>query len=144
MPKTYQELLRKIELGAGDVRSTGDQLTSRIKAFESWLGKLPGRLPAECILKDEDDEEFATFLSLIKEGKSWTLYVITYFLPDGSVTNRIPLRDAAIQTKVLAIETFPQLLEALAERQRNLVDCGQKSISKFDAFATEIGLEEGA
>lgn len=67
--KKPQEILRLIKDGAGNVRTAGEELTSRIRAFEAWLGKLPGRVEAECELWSDDYGQFASYLSFERDGK---------------------------------------------------------------------------
>lgn len=144
MSDSFQELLRQIEAGASEVRATGDELTKRIKAFEEWLSKLPGRVPASCRLFSSRDDQLDTFLSFDKDGKTWLLYVINYHVPYEEEISRTLLRDASIDTKAWAMRNFPELLKSIAKRQRELVKSAKESITQFEAFATEIGLKEGA
>lgn len=145
MSKSFQDLLRVLETGATDVRSTGDELTRRIKAFETWLGKLPGRVPTSCHLYDFDPAgEIEKRLSLGKSGKSWSLFVFDYDNRCEESSEHVLLRDAPLSVKIAAMRKFPELLRAIADSQRSLIEDANKSISEFEIFAAQIGLKEEA
>jgi hypothetical protein len=136
-------VLRKIQEGAAGLRAAGIALTNRVKAFEVWLGKLPGRVEASCLIGTVEDGSYRSYLSFEKEGKEWSLYTYDYYEHSETVHDRKLLRDASIREKTIAIDLFPRLLQAMVKAQRSIVDDATQSLSTFDAFAKSIGLKEG-
>lgn len=142
-PNVPEEVLRQIAAGAASVRAAGEALTIRIKAYETWLSKLPGRVEASCIISQDDDGEGCTCLSLDKEGKEWSLSLRRYADAMERLVDRKFLRDASIHEKAWAIEFFPKLLTSIITAQQRMVNHATSSVSSFDAFAKSIGMKEG-
>src|SRR5207253_1594432 len=133
---------RRISDGAAGVRSAGEALTNRIKDFEAWLGKLPGRVETHCSIESGEDE-WDTYLSFEREGKEWSLYTYRFNESFESISDRKLLRDASINEKTSMIKHFPDLLKSMVTAQKSMVDRAKESVSTFDAFAKSIGLKGG-
>jgi hypothetical protein len=143
-PNIPEDVLRQIREGAASVRAAGDALTSRIKAFEAWLGKVPGRVEASCVIGTDPDGDCHRHLAFGREGKEWALYTYEYVEPLEEISDRKLLRDASISEKAWAVTHFQDLLAAMVTAQKSIVDNAARSVSTFDAFAKSIGLKEGA
>jgi hypothetical protein len=143
LPNIPEDALRQITAGAASVRAAGEALTSRIKAFEAWLGKLPGRVEASCVIGTDPDGDCHKYLSFGREGKEWALYTYDYVEHLEEISDRKLLRDASISEKAWAVGHFHDLLAAMVTAQKSIVQSAAQSVSTFDAFAKSIGLKGG-
>ena len=144
-PDFSPDVLRQLSDGAASVRTAGDALTKRVKAFEEYIAKLPGRVPAACVMATDCQGQLETYLAIDKDGKGWSLEVYECHVSDDEgVHNRRLLRDCSIHEKASAIEWFPELLRAMVKAQRLMVARATRSASTFDEFAKSIGMKEGA
>lgn len=139
-----EEIVKQLQDALPDVRAAGDALTARIKEFELWLSKLPGRVAASCVLYHHpDDEEWTTELTFHREGKEWAFYLMDCCDARFETRNVRLLRDASISDKTSAMKAFPRLLEDMLMSQQRLVSGAAQATSEFDAFAKAIGMKEG-
>jgi len=143
-PIIPEDVLRSIREGAAGVRSAGEALTIRIKAFEAWLGKLRGRVETSCSIGGDADGEEITYLSFAKDGKEWALYLYEYNEGRECSSESRLLRDASINDKAWAIDHFQDLLKAMVISQAQMVGRAASAINSYDTFAKTIGLKEGA
>ena len=135
--------LLKILQGAQLVREKGDALTNRIRMFEHWLNKLPGKVSTEVTIEsDESGEE--VILSLAKRDSLWLLEVYDYNAQHDIRSSPRLLRDATLSEKVVAVAKFPSLLKQLAEQQRSIAARAAEATTEFDGFAKSIGLMRGS
>ncbi len=142
--KTEQQVLQEIESGADEVRSAGTELANRIKQFEAWLNKVPGRVRADTELSSNPNGLESSMLCFSKDGKGWTLYLYDEHHGSDESRNWTPLRDASLDEKARAVDAFPMLLRAMAVAQRQLVDRLKRTTNEYDDFARSIGIKEGA
>lgn len=139
-----KELLQRIRENGSSLRSAATELTNRVKVFEAWLGKLPGRVSASCILWTDDDKNIETRLTYTKHGKEWALLLIDYEVERDRVVEEVLLRDAPISAKVNAVPYFPRLVEDYAKRQVTVAALAVAVTQEFDEFAKQLKLGEGA
>lgn len=137
------ESIKQIESGAKEVRDAGEALSTRIKTFEDWLNKLPGRVSTQVKINFDGDSNH-TYLRLDKYGKGWLLEVVQVIDELDQQESSVPLRDASLDLKILAVKYFPQLLERMVVSQKGLVASLQQTTAEFDAFAARIGMKGGA
>lgn len=137
-------ILKQLQDAVPAVRAAGDALTTRIKDFEIWLGRVPGRVATSCDLSTHpDDPDWVTRLGFFRDGKEWSLYLYDFCEGMDEVRNRRLLRDASIAEKTEAIRQFPQLLKGMVTSQQSLVQWANRAVGDFDAFAKSIGMKEG-
>jgi hypothetical protein len=143
----FTKQLLQIQEGAQSVRKAGDEITERIARFEAWLAKLPGRVEARAELWSRCDQPVTRYLALRRDGKDWTLILITED-DDGDplgplITDKTLLRDASLVEKVAAVNLFPDLLAAIAKAQSELATRVLKATEDFDQLAAQLGIKEG-
>lgn len=143
MSDISKDVVKQIEAGAASVRAAGDMLNDRIKRFEDWLSRLPGRVEAVCQINSESDGSQTEHLSLAREGKDWRLSVYWYDHGSGDTHSEVLLRDAALERKMGAVTGFPSLLEAISKKQKFLATYAADAASEFDKFAEAIGMKGG-
>lgn len=138
------DLVKEIEAGTEHYRAAATELTKRIKVFEAWLNKLPGKVPASCYENEDPEGDFVFELSLERDGKQWSLYHKVLFIPDESTADSGGLlRDASVEKKARAMRMFPELLKAIREAQHNYIEHSVKVASEFDDFAKSLGIKGG-
>jgi hypothetical protein len=142
-PGVPDDVLRKIKEGASEVRSAGDALNARIRAFEEWVAKLPGRVETTCTISSDADGENSTILNLKREGKEWTLYRYEWNEQMEHASDYKPLRDASVLEKAFAVSQLPKVLTEMVTAQKSMVEQAQRSTREFDTFAKAIGLKVG-
>lgn len=142
--ESEQEVLRQIAAGASEVRAAGTELAERIKQFEAWLNKVPGRVEAQVEVYSDPNLPTSNRLALRKDGKGWSLFLYTIDLTDFEVSNWRALRDASLEDKIEAVRFFPQLLTAMADAQKALVAMLNETVKEYDGFAKRVGIKEGA
>lgn len=141
IPET--EVLRQIQEGAGDVRAAGTALAERIKQFDAWLNRLPGRVYASTEISSSPDGIESTHLSFSKDGKAWSLFLSDFDSVQEEFSNRRLLRDASLDEKATAVACFPLLLREMAESQKRLVARLKLTADEYDVFAKRVGIKEG-
>ena len=140
---TLKDVLAHIDAGAAAVRAEGDKLTARIKLFEEWLSRLAGRVEANCEICSTHDGHADEYLALTREGKEWRLVVYWYNHQVEEVHDRSLLRDAAMDRKIRAVQSFPALLKAIADRHKSLADQAAAAATGFDALAESLRMKGG-
>ncbi len=131
-----------IQANSADVRHAADELTRRIKTFEAWLSRLPGRVESSCLIYEDEARGVVATLALERDGKEWALYFQESEVGSDRVISSTLLRDAAVITKSLAVRRFPELLAAIPKQQKLIVSMANDSVKEFDVFAKSIGLKE--
>jgi hypothetical protein len=139
-----KEVLDRIRKNGQLVRAVATDLTKQIKTFETWLEKLPGRVHASCKVGADEEGDTETYLAFARHGKDWALSVYKLDVQQDRYYDETLLRDAPVETKTRMVEHFPDLLEAIAKRQEDVVKQAKESSKTFDAIAAELGIREGA
>jgi hypothetical protein len=142
--KSDKEVLQDIESGAKDVRTAGTELAERIKQFEAWLNKVPGRVRAKCEIGSDGDGNHTTYLCFAKDGKGWSLFRYVWYNERDEGSDWTPLRDATLDEKLVAVAAFPRLLRAMSEAQREMVGRLRETTTEYDQFAAGLGIKGGA
>jgi hypothetical protein len=143
MDTSLKKALERIQANAPEVRSAATELTQQIKMFETWLGKVPGRVPVSLLLwTDEQGNE--EYLAFRRHPKDWALVTFSSHVQSFDTSTPQLLRDAAIDTKANMMKHLPRLLEAMAKEQEAVAKRAREAAGDFKAFAQEIGIKEEA
>lgn len=137
-------LVPEIEKGASELRAAATELSERIKKFEAWLNRLPGKTPASCSEAYDNEGRYSFCISFERDGKDWQLVHYVFDDLDESTSGSTPLRDASVETKVRAVSMFPLLLQQMAAMQKAIAESARRATQQFDDFAKGIGIKEGA
>lgn len=140
MTMPSSDVRARIAENAQAVRAAATELTKRIRTFETWLSKLPGRVTAEVCT--DDDGDWQTYLAFRRYGSEWALVVYDYH-PSGNETDLQLLRDAPVETKVRMVNYFGGLVEAFAKRQVEVAKLARESSRTFDVIVEPLGIKEG-
>jgi hypothetical protein len=143
MPESPKDLLDLIQANGQHVRAAATDLTNRIKSFEAWLMKRPGRVAVSCVVGTDQHGEREDCLAFERVGKEWALVVFTYLPQHNARIDELLLRDAPIETKTWMITFFPKLLEEFARRQEDVVKRARESANLYDNIARSFGIKEG-
>lgn len=136
-------ILDSISKKSAKLREHATALTERIKFFEEYLSKLPGRVDTEYFgthpdavtLEEKKAMQFS--IKLHRSGKSWALSYSTFSLATGdpdSTTEYKPLIDAPLKIKIAAMRLFPDFLAAIGDHQDQLVHEIAGATADFDQF----------
>ncbi len=143
------EVLDSIETKSRELNRLATELSQRISAFEAWLNRLPGKVETEAWdgAPSCQHGEVQFGLRLQRSGKAWELAYSYAFPedPEGPVAWK-PLREAAVDEKIVAVNRFPEFLLQISSAQDHRIKDLESVHSKFDSFARAIGMtiEEGA
>lgn len=138
-----EAIIAQIRQGAKTVREQGDAVSNRVRLFEAWLNKLPGKVSARvCIHSDQFD---GVYLALDKFAGEWGLAIleVNFSDPDEPRTVRL-LRDSSLEEKISMMKLFPDLLKEIASRQGVLAEQAKVASTNFDDFARRVGMIGGA
>ena len=140
--QNIDDSILRIREGAKLVRQSGDAVTNRIRMFEAWLNKLPGKV-STCIALPSNGE-ISTNLSFYKKGGEWVLGLHEEDCRDlGEQTDVRLLRDASLDDKLYAVTYFSTLLAKFADTQRKVSDQATAASGKLEDFFKKIDLKEG-
>jgi len=132
-------LIEKIKAGSETLNLIATSLSNRIGDFEVWLKELPGKVDA-VLWNSCSDERYLFGVRFGKFRNNWQLLYSYSEINREDEADWNPLSDASLETKLLAVEHLPKLLEsissALDARTKQLV----ASHKNFEAFASEIGI----
>jgi hypothetical protein len=139
---TEAELVAALKTNASEVNARATELSERISAFEEWLNELPGKVPANCwVDNDEDDSGQTEFgLRYARQGK-WQLFYTYCRCDQHEYADWNQLCDAGIEIKMEAVGAFPFLLKAIYDAQLARVKNLESTSKYFDEFAAKIGLD---
>lgn len=144
-PSAPAQILKNIEAGSQRVNQLATELSQRIVAFEDWLNQLPGKVETFYWITVFDEippHKYEFGLHFDRSGKRWTLSYTYQCDQDTREIKWEPLSEASVETKLSAIEHFPQFLIEITEAQDALAKKLEKAHSEFDAFADAIGLTQ--
>lgn len=137
------QILKSIEAGSRRVNELATDLSRRISSFEAWLNALPGKVETSLWLGASEDApcepEFG--LRLARHSSTWALFY-AYSWPGNEEFQWSSLGEASLETKILAVKQFPQLLQKITEAQTALAKRLEDTHRDFDAFAAAIGLTQ--
>ena len=111
------------------LNEASDNLTAQILEFEEALAKFRLGVSAEIVLHRDDVEsdEPMTYVESVEYGKHkgrWALWQVSYYeesvdVNDPNSYTVVPLKDAPREFRFEAVEKFQELLQKLAEEDRN-------------------------
>ena len=112
--------LTEIELASAEYKRLADSVTGRLDAFIKWFNALPGKTGV-FVRRDEIDRGRWGLLNLdrTKEG-GWTL--LFGIADKGQGIKSLPIEQASLSDKCVAITMLPELLHELHAKQLSLVD----------------------
>lgn len=143
MEPSIKKALERIHANASEVRAAATELTKKVNQFEAWLSKVPGRVAASVSVYESDEGE-VEHLGFQRVGNEWALVTFSYYLPSDTYSAPQLLRDASMSVKAQMVPNFAKLLEAMAEQQECQAKYAREVSRKYDAFAAELGIKEGA
>lgn len=125
------------------VKRLTDELTNRIRRFEKWLSKLPGRVETLITMPDPDgDDDFQVALRALRSGKTWVVEYAYVFQNDWDSLTWSLLGDAGVRLKVHAVSQLPRLIDEMVDSQECLVRDIGKAALRFDDFALRVGMPD--
>lgn len=136
-----------LDAGNAEIKQASAGLNDRLRSFEEWIAKVPGRVGAEAWIDDPEGPAESKFgLQLARAGKTWRLEYCYFHeeFGDPSELGWAPLLDATMNAKLAAVDALPSLLDKMQEAQGALVTRIQEANAKFDTLAKSVGLNAQA
>jgi hypothetical protein len=133
------EIMREMAAAAPVLNKLAAELTARIKAFEDQVSQIPGRVETTWSTAAPDGgHEWTLVMRFHRVGARWLIsygYYVDYAPED---LDWKPLIDGSIETKLAAINTFPQLLTEMRAAQTDLESRLREAHGKIDALAAQL------
>ncbi|MCG8405528.1 MAG: hypothetical protein MI923_10060 [Phycisphaerales bacterium] len=133
-----------VETQSQELNQLATELSERIKAFEEWLNRLPGKVEAvewEAIPDLNAPPVVLLGLRLHRSGKTWVLsYDYSRFNESHSIRDWTLLSEASVNIKIDAVKIFPSLLKKIVSEQNEKIKELQSVHNTFDDFAKVIGM----
>jgi hypothetical protein len=143
-PQNPQQVVKDIEQGSARVNELATELSRRIITFEDWLNRLPGRVETYHwvgLPKDpHDHRDPGLGLRLARSAKRWTLWFAYSDMSEEGDVSWAPLAEADLETKMLAIKEFSDLLVKIKKAQDGRVHELRESLDAFQMFAQAVGI----
>lgn len=136
-------IVKSIEQKSARVKALATQISERVIRMQEWLNTLPGRVEATTWIEDptagDDPRDIYFGINLARSGKDWVLQCARCEAGDDQFA-WMPLTDASLPDKMLALKAFPGLLSSIEEAQSSLNEKMDAALKEFDQFAQMNGI----
>lgn len=130
----------KLKEGARELQALTSSLDKRLRAVESWMASLEGRVEVTIIAASPVKPEALQF-GLRLKAPAWKLSYASF--PTGRQPQELdwrPLTSAGLNAKLAAVDVLPDLLEALLEAQSTLLRRIQRADGKLAEMSESLGV----
>lgn len=143
--EAVRDAMKRLAAHQAALSAQADRLNDCIKTFESWIGRLPGRIETYLWLPDPNPKQdppvvFELLVCLRRDGKDWRLFYAFWEIGEAEEPELTPLREASIEIKLYVVPQLDKLVVEMAKQQQLLTERVSAAVSTFDDMAKQVGI----